>query len=87
MLQQQWKGIVWPASNEAKRSADVDTGVEKDVLKNVGTASVWVPEGFEIHSKLGRHVKNRLGSLEKERGLDWATAEVRSFCENTTGRV
>ncbi len=87
MPQQQWNVMVWPASSEAKRSVDVDTGVEKDVLKKVGTASVWVPEGFEIHSKLGRHVKNRLGSLEKEKGLDWATAEVRGFYENITGRV
>lgn len=78
MLQQQWAGIVWPASAEAKRTVEVDTGVEKNVLKRVGEASVWVPEGFEIHTKLGRHVKNRLGSLEKGKGLDWATAEVRS---------
>jgi probable 2-oxoglutarate dehydrogenase E1 component DHKTD1 len=76
MLQNQWKGIVWPANTEARSSVDLNTGVEKDVLKCVGKASVWVPEDFEIHSKLARHVKNRLGSLEKEKGLDWATAEV-----------
>ncbi|KXN83086.1 putative 2-oxoglutarate dehydrogenase E1 component DHKTD1, mitochondrial, partial [Leucoagaricus sp. SymC.cos] len=79
MLKQQWRGIVWPASTEAKDSVDVNTGVEKDVLKRVGDASVWVPEGFELHPKLARHVKNRLGSLEKEKGLDWATAEALAF--------
>lgn len=77
MLKQQWRNIVWPRNTEAKSSVDINTGVEKDTLKRVGEASVWVPEGFEVHSKLVRHVKNRLGSLEKGRGLDWATAEVR----------
>ncbi|KAF9445181.1 2-oxoglutarate dehydrogenase, E1 component [Macrolepiota fuliginosa MF-IS2] len=79
MLQDQWSGIVWPKSAEAAQTVEVDTGVEKDVLKRVGEASVWAPDGFEIHSKLGRHVKNRLSSLEKERGVDWATAEALAF--------
>ncbi len=57
------------------------------MLKKVGMASVWVPEGLEIHSKPGQYVKNRLRSLEKEKGLDWATAEVHSFYGNTTGHV
>lgn len=69
--------MVWTGSMEAKSSVNVNTGVEKDFLKKVGEASVWVPEGFEVHPKLARHMKNRLGSLEKEKGLDWATAEVR----------
>jgi 2-oxoglutarate dehydrogenase complex dehydrogenase (E1) component-like enzyme len=30
----------------------------------------------EIHSRLQRHVKSRLQSIEKGAGLDWATAEV-----------
>jgi len=43
----------------------------------VGRASVWIPEGLEVHPKLVRHVKNRIASLDKEKGLDWAAAEVR----------
>jgi len=76
MLSRQWKDIVWPGSKEALPSVDIITGVDKDILKRVGRASVWIPEGFEIHPKLTRHVKNRIGSLDKEKGLDWATAEV-----------
>jgi probable 2-oxoglutarate dehydrogenase E1 component DHKTD1 len=29
-----------------------------------------------MHSKIERHVKNRLKSIETGNGLDWATAEV-----------
>lgn len=78
MLKNQWTDIVWPTSSQSKESlnVEVDTGVGKDILKHIGKASVWVPEGFEVHSKLGRHIKNRLGSLEKEKGIDFATAEV-----------
>lgn len=31
----------------------------------------------EIHSRLQRHVRSRLASLDKGEGIDWATAEVR----------
>ncbi|KAF8172057.1 dehydrogenase E1 and transketolase domain-containing protein 1 [Mycena galopus ATCC 62051] len=77
MLEKQWKGMVWPASPSADRKPE--TGVEAEQLKAVGRASVQIPEGFEIHPKLQRHVKNRLASLESGNGLDWATAEALAF--------
>ncbi|EGO30021.1 hypothetical protein SERLADRAFT_433954 [Serpula lacrymans var. lacrymans S7.9] len=77
MLSNQWKGMVWPASNEAIR--DPDTGLEKDILIKVGKASVATPNGFEIHPRLQRHVKHRFQSIESGKGLDWATAEAMAF--------
>ncbi|PPR00571.1 hypothetical protein CVT24_005456 [Panaeolus cyanescens] len=74
MLSEQWSGIVWPASASANH--EPDTGVDVGLLKEVGKGSVEIPQGFEIHSKLGRHVKNRLKSLETGAGLDFATAEA-----------
>lgn len=44
MLEDQWKGIVWPASAEANH--DPETGVDHDTLTRVGEASVAVPDGF-----------------------------------------
>jgi len=44
MLQDQWSGIVWPASEAAER--DPPTGVKAEILEKVGRASVSVPEGF-----------------------------------------
>ncbi|KDR79783.1 hypothetical protein GALMADRAFT_241860 [Galerina marginata CBS 339.88] len=77
MLQDQWSGIVWPASDAAVH--DPATGVDRAVLDRVGRASVAVPEGFEIHPKLHRHVKNRLQSIESGKGIDFATAEALAF--------
>ncbi len=44
MLEENWKGMVWPASEEANRSPE--TGVAKDVLVRVGEASVATPTDF-----------------------------------------
>ncbi|OSD05011.1 dehydrogenase E1 and transketolase domain-containing protein 1 [Trametes coccinea BRFM310] len=77
IMQGQWKGTVWPASKQAVW--DPETGVERDTLKTVGRASVTVPEGFEIHPRLQRHVKHRLSAMETGEGLDWATAEALAF--------
>lgn len=77
MLQGQWKGLVWPASEKAEH--DPATGVAREVLEKAGRASVAVPAGFEIHPRLQRHVKHRLQAIEKDVGLDWATAEAMAF--------
>lgn len=68
--------MVWPGSPEAQT---FDTGVDAEVLREVGSASVSVPDGFEIHPRLQRHVKSRLAALEKGEGIDWATAEAMAF--------
>lgn len=47
MLEDQWKGIVWPASAEA--NYDPETGVDRDTLTRIGKASVAVPDGFVSH--------------------------------------
>ena len=47
MLDGQWQGMTWP--RDALKDADArspDTGVRKEVLEEVGKASVAVPEGF-----------------------------------------
>ncbi|KAH9027590.1 dehydrogenase E1 and transketolase domain-containing protein 1 [Lactarius hengduanensis] len=74
MLQGQWKGLVWPASEKAEHNPA--TGVTREVLEKAGRASVAVPADFEIHPRLQRHVKHRLQAIEKGVGLDWATAEA-----------
>ncbi|KAG2368119.1 dehydrogenase E1 and transketolase domain-containing protein 1 [Suillus spraguei] len=71
-----WKGMVWPASSAARQDK---TGVSSAVLKDAGKASVHVPEEFEIHPRLNRHVKNRLRSIESGEGIDWASAEAMAF--------
>ncbi|KAF5342572.1 hypothetical protein D9611_001560 [Ephemerocybe angulata] len=77
LLEGQWKGMAWPQTSEAEH--DPVTGVEKAVLERIGQASVEIPEGFEIHPKLKRHVKSRLTSIENGKGIDFATAEAMAF--------
>ncbi|KAJ7189836.1 Transketolase, pyrimidine binding domain-containing protein [Mycena pura] len=77
MLEKQWSTMVWPASPSADRTPE--TGVPQEMLKTVARASVTIPDGFEIHPKLQRHVKNRLASIESGTGLDWSTAEALAF--------
>jgi probable 2-oxoglutarate dehydrogenase E1 component DHKTD1 len=50
MLEDQWTGMVWPASKQAIRNPD--TGIERQILIKVGKASVNVPEGFVSHLKV-----------------------------------
>ncbi|KAG8920567.1 hypothetical protein FRC02_000832, partial [Tulasnella sp. 418] len=77
MLTHQWKGMIWPASSAAIH--DPETGVDRDALLRVGKQSVEVPQDFNMHSRLNRHVKHRLASLEKKEGIDWGTAEALAF--------
>jgi probable 2-oxoglutarate dehydrogenase E1 component DHKTD1 len=71
--------MLWPTA--APPSAVVhapQTGVETETLQELARASVTVPDNFEIHSRLKRHVKHRLESANKGEGIDWAAAEVSS---------
>ena len=44
MLQNQWTGLVWPASDQAERNPN--TGIDTETLRRVGKASVHYGEGF-----------------------------------------
>lgn len=44
MLRKQWSSMVWPSSTDAVASPD--TGVDEVQLREVGRASVTIPDGF-----------------------------------------
>ncbi|CAH0399251.1 unnamed protein product [Chilo suppressalis] len=71
----------WSAMNLAPKAIDTwDTGVDINLLKLVGQASVRTPTQFNIHSHLSKtHVKNRLNKITAEKDIDWATAEAFAF--------
>eukprot|EP00002_Diphylleia_rotans_P000348 TRINITY_DN1017_c0_g1_i1.p1 TRINITY_DN1017_c0_g1~~TRINITY_DN1017_c0_g1_i1.p1 ORF type:complete len:900 (-),score=190.22 TRINITY_DN1017_c0_g1_i1:508-3207(-) len=71
-----WRNIGQPESVKAL----VNTGCDIDLLKQVGAASVKIPENISIHDRLHRtHNLVRLAKLEKGNGLDWATCEALAF--------
>ncbi|WWC87694.1 oxoglutarate dehydrogenase (succinyl-transferring), E1 component [Kwoniella dendrophila CBS 6074] len=75
MLQVKWKNFVWPAESHADHNPD--TGVDKQQLVEIAKASVTLPDNFNIHTRLKRHVASRLKSLDSK--VDFATAEAMAF--------
>ncbi|CAG9787105.1 unnamed protein product [Diatraea saccharalis] len=71
----------WSSMRLAPRAVETwDTGVETNLLKLVGQASVQTPKNFNIHSHLAKtHIKNRLNKISAEKDIDWATAEAFAF--------
>ncbi|KDN44708.1 dehydrogenase E1 and transketolase domain-containing protein 1 [Tilletiaria anomala UBC 951] len=76
-LQGKWSVCVWPTSTDAVH--EPETGLEPDVARSIGEASVAVPDGFNLHSRLNRHIKQRVESLKEGKGINWATAEAIAF--------
>lgn len=60
-------------------SAQVETGIDPKRLLEVNERLLTLPEGFELHPKLGRFMNRRRAALEDERMVDWATAEQLAF--------
>jgi len=75
-FQGKWKGY-W----QTKSVTDLpDTGVAKEVLKQVALDSVKLPADFNAHPRLVRaHVEARTTAVNNGAGIDWATAESMAF--------
>ena len=56
-----------------------ETGVDQDVLREVGRALTHVPDGFNLHRALRRQLKAKDKMFETGTGFDWATAEALAF--------
>ena len=57
-------------------AADVDTGVQLDVLKHLLHRLVSVPDGFQPHSKIQKFLDNRLKMADGTIPLDWSAGEA-----------
>lgn len=67
-LQQKWPG--------GKEGSNGSTGYESARLAEIAKASVMIPPGFAVHSRLQRHhVEGRLEAVQRNE-IDWATAEA-----------
>ncbi len=70
-----WSGIGF-ADDGARRG---DTGVEADILRQVGEKITTIPENFNAHRTLQRVIKNRRKMVDSGEGIDWAMAEHLAF--------
>ena len=70
-----WEGFVAPTMEQLL--APVETAVDEKSLCLIVQEMSLIPEGFEIHKKLGKQVQQRAERLTGE--IDWGTAEHLAF--------
>mgnify|MGYP001047714415 CR=1 FL=1 len=75
-LDGRWSGLQKKAAGEVGRGK---TGVEKEMLLDVGAKLTKVPEDFDLHKALTRQLKAKQKMFETGEGFDWATAEALAF--------
>ena len=74
-LDGKWSGI-GHAEEGARRGV---TGVELDLLKDVGRKLTSFPKSFTPHKTIVRILANRRKMIDEGKGIDWATAEALAF--------
>ncbi len=74
-LDGRWAGL-GRSEGEAQRG---ETGVELEVLREVGLKLSEVPKGFNIHKTIQRFMDNRHKMIETGEGIDWGMAEALAF--------
>ncbi len=74
-LDGKWSGI-GHAEEGARRGV---TGVDLDVLKEVGRKITTMPKSFTPHKTVARIIAARRKIIEDGQGIDWATAESLAF--------
>ena len=70
-LDGRWSGVGF-ADDEARRG---NTGVELDVLREVGRRITTLPQDFQAHKTIARLLERRREMIDTGEGLDWAMAE------------
>lgn len=70
-LDGRWSAIGF-AEDDARRG---ETGVDLDILKNIGQKITEIPDGFHIHKTIARLIKKRRKMIDDEAGIDWGMAE------------
>ena len=55
------------------------TGVDLDLLKEVGRKITYIPKSFTPHKTIARIMAARRKTIEEGAGIDWATAEALAF--------
>ena len=75
-----WLDGKWAGLEQKRREfVRAETGVERDVLLEIGRGLTRVPEGFNLHRALARQLKAKDEMFASGEGFDWATAEALAF--------
>ena len=75
-----WFGGSWKGLKSSKDySPPQRTGVEVDVLRDIGLKTSRPPEGFHVHPRLATVYKAREKTIQEGKNIDWGTAEALAF--------
>ena len=77
-----WLDGKWAGFKSAEQEEDPRrgiTGVDVEVLQEIGRKITKVPDGFRVHRTVQRYLENRAKSIETGDGIDWATGEALAF--------
>ena len=77
-LDGRWSGM--KPGGEADDPRRGDTGVDPDILREIGKKITVAPDGFAVHKTVQRFLDNRAKAIETGEAIDWATAEALAFC-------
>ena len=88
-LEGKWSGLASSHGEDADWTGQ--TGVENDLLQEVGRALSTPPSDYDINKKILRQLKAKAKMFETGEGIDWATGEALAFgtlmCEGTPVRL
>jgi 2-oxoglutarate dehydrogenase E1 component len=76
-LEGTWEGLTYLSGDEEKH--DDLTGVDLDVLKEIGHSLAREPAGINTNRKLLRQLKAKGDMMDSGEGLDWAMGEALAF--------
>ena len=86
-LEGKWSGLGTASTAEWNGN----TGVEEDLLREVGHALSTAPDNFATNGKILRQLKTKAKMFETGKNVDWATAEALAFgtllCEGNPVRL
>jgi 2-oxoglutarate dehydrogenase E1 component len=78
-----WLDGKWAGFKSADQEEDARrgvTGVDVNILKDIGRKITKVPDGFRVHRTIQRFLENRAKAVDNGVGIDWATGEALAFC-------
>ena len=75
-----WFGGVWSGMVSAKKySQPLPTGLDVELLREIGLKASRPPEGFHMHPRLAQVYKLREKTVTEGKAIDWGTAEALAF--------
>ncbi|XP_071724155.1 uncharacterized protein [Rutidosis leptorrhynchoides] len=75
-----WLSNYWAGFKSPEQLSRIhNTGVQPDILKNVGKAITTIPETFKPHRAVKKIFADRQKMIETGEGVDWAVGEALAF--------